>query len=171
VILRPHGLHATVIGNTIKITASMPCRENCKPVGKPAANECSEVCPKCKELHEKHAGKAEMVGGLMKACHLAILTGRFEKAADLARQAHAVDPVRVESDPMVIKLDLLNLYVPQQGYPVPGTTGVSPTGGIEEAEEGADGQSKLVPHLPGIDSRLIEALDVVLRAAESKRPK
>ncbi|MFM7151525.1 MAG: hypothetical protein ACKO23_17000 [Gemmataceae bacterium] len=43
----------------------------------------------------------------MKACYQAIEEGRVEKAADLARQAHGLDPARVEGDPVVYKCHLL----------------------------------------------------------------
>jgi hypothetical protein len=70
---------------------------------------CGSVCPKCEALHAqymKKAGASEQVNGLMKACYLAIGEGRIEKAADLARQAHALDPARVEGDPLIYKMHL-----------------------------------------------------------------
>src|SRR5262249_19850765 len=45
--------------------------------------------------------------GLMKACRLAAEAGDMSRAADLARQAHALDPARVEADPLVYKMHLL----------------------------------------------------------------
>jgi hypothetical protein len=75
-------------------------------------------CPKHRKRQQKKSRKAvssrertaveAQVSGLMKACYLAIWTGQHEKAADLARQAHALDPARVESDPIVYKLQLLH---------------------------------------------------------------
>jgi hypothetical protein len=71
---------------------------------------CGSVCPKCEALHAqymKKAGVAEQVTGLMKACYLALGEGRVEKAAELARQAYALDPARVQGDPIVYKMHLL----------------------------------------------------------------
>jgi hypothetical protein len=59
-----------------------------------------KVCP-CEP------GVAVMVDGLMKSCYLSLVTGRFHHAADLARQAFALDPKRVEGDPVMHKLLLL----------------------------------------------------------------
>jgi hypothetical protein len=67
--------------------------------------EPAPVCPRAEAMHLA-AVRAE-VDGLMKACHLALAEGRFEKAADLAREAHALDAERVEADPVVYKLHLL----------------------------------------------------------------
>jgi hypothetical protein len=64
-------------------------------------------CPKAQALHARVAGVKEQVDGLMKACHLAMAEKRYEKAAALAREAHALDPARVEADPLVYKMHLL----------------------------------------------------------------
>jgi hypothetical protein len=95
-----------------------------------AETEQPEYCPPCPRAEKMHAerfatarGEQEaspgrpdspercavrcQVKGLMKACHLAFEEGRYDKAADLARQAHALDPRRVEADPLVYKLHLL----------------------------------------------------------------
>lgn len=52
-------------------------------------------------------GKRVMVDGLLKAAHLAMGAGFTRKARELVRQAHALDPLRVEADPMVFKMHLL----------------------------------------------------------------
>jgi hypothetical protein len=68
------------------------------------------ACPRCEILHAKYVkehGIEEQVTGLMKACYLAIGDERFEKAVDLARQAYALDPVRVQGDPIIYKMHLL----------------------------------------------------------------
>jgi hypothetical protein len=47
--------------------------------------------------------------GLMTACHQELSDGHVEKAAELARQAHELDAERVEADPVVYKLHLLEV--------------------------------------------------------------
>jgi hypothetical protein len=57
-------------------------------------------------------GKQVMAEGLLKAAHLAMTEGRTNKAVELVRQAHALMPKRVEADPMVYKLHLLDTTKP-----------------------------------------------------------
>jgi hypothetical protein len=80
---------------------------------------CPAPCARAQALHAMHhkAGIHEQVRGLMKACHLALAEGRHDKAADLARQAHALDPQTVEADPVVYKLHLLAEKVLQPSLP------------------------------------------------------
>jgi hypothetical protein len=47
-----------------------------------------------------------IVGELMKVCHLLMNQGMQHEAAELARQAYALDPQRVEADPLVYKMHL-----------------------------------------------------------------
>jgi hypothetical protein len=54
-------------------------------------------------------GLDRQVSGLMKACHLALSCGKHVYAAELARQANALDPARVAADPVVYKMHLLAL--------------------------------------------------------------
>lgn len=170
-MLRPHRLQAIATGSVLKVTCADECGQKCRtPVeAAPSAREVS-ACPKCEALHGKAKaridGKAEMVNGLMKACRLAIGGGRFEKAAELARQAHAVDPAQVEGDPMVIKLDLLNQY-----RPAPKGARLPTTGGSEEAAEEpvSAGEVLLVPHFPGLDPKIVEALDAVLKGKDKPK--
>jgi hypothetical protein len=69
---------------------------------------CSSACPKCEKLHAAHcAGAHAQVDGLMKACRLAAEAGRHVKAAELARQAYALDAARVMADPLVYKMHML----------------------------------------------------------------
>jgi hypothetical protein len=63
-------------------------------------------------------GVAVQVRGLMKACRLALEAGRVEKAAELAREAFALDPERVAADPVIYKLNLL--ACPMGGWSAPG---------------------------------------------------
>jgi hypothetical protein len=85
--------------------------DNAPPGPEEAAEEGPEAtpedCPKCRELHAKLPAVREQVDGLMKACHQAMADGHHDKAAALAREAHALDPMTVESDPLVYKLHLL----------------------------------------------------------------
>jgi hypothetical protein len=60
----------------------------------------------------KHADKIAVriqVRALMKACRRAMERGDHDKAADLAREAFALDPQAVEGDPLVYKMHLLTL--------------------------------------------------------------
>ena len=43
----------------------------------------------------------------MKACHLALSDGRHAKAVQMAREAYALDPMRVATDPVVYKMHLI----------------------------------------------------------------
>ena len=108
-LLRPYHLGAEVRGADVFITAKAKdgrdlteaLEETLVPTG------CGSACPKCEAMHAKYVATREQVTGLMKACYLAIGEGRFEKAADLAREAHQLDPARVEGDPLIYKMHLL----------------------------------------------------------------
>jgi hypothetical protein len=52
-------------------------------------------------------GVSVMVDGLTKGCYLSLAVGRWGHAVDLARQAYALDPERVEADPVLSKLHTL----------------------------------------------------------------
>jgi hypothetical protein len=66
------------------------------------------ACPRCEKLHAKHrAAVRQQVAGLMKACRLHMEAGRQERAAELAREAYALDPDTVTADPLVYKMLLL----------------------------------------------------------------
>jgi hypothetical protein len=137
-----------------------PCEEVVCP------KMCGSVCPKCEAMHAKHAKQAgvkEQVDGLMKACYLALGDGRFEKAADLAHQAHALDPDRVEGDPLIWKLHLL---AEPSIQPAP-TKDACPKSHcprscpIKEYAPACDVPG-LRPDLPDVSSDLPAALDEVL---------
>jgi hypothetical protein len=49
-------------------------------------------------------GVSVMVDGLMKGCYLSLAVGRWGHAVDLARQAYALDPERIDADPILGKL-------------------------------------------------------------------
>ncbi len=104
-----------VIVTTQEVAACLPgaCPMPVAPVAAvvPSAPEqeapvCESACPKCEEMHRKLAVQTQ-VRGLMKACYQALADGRFEKAAALAREAHALDAKAVEADPLVYKLHVL----------------------------------------------------------------
>ncbi|HTU92417.1 MAG TPA: hypothetical protein VMF69_20215 [Gemmataceae bacterium] len=56
---------------------------------------------------DSEPGSEVMVSGLMKACHLLMSQGMHHEAAELARQAYALDPQRVLADPLIYKMHLL----------------------------------------------------------------
>lgn len=76
-------------------------------------------------------GKAVMVEGLLKAAHLALGEGRMDKAAELVRQAYALNPKRVEADPLAYKMGLLE----------------GRTGGGEEASEPLPAHPRQLPKM------------------------
>jgi hypothetical protein len=125
------------------------------------------ACPKCEKMHQevmkrarqKAAGVKEQVDGLMKACYFAAREGRNAKAADLARQAHALDPKRVEADPLVYKLHMLAEKGQCEECETPRETSPAcpkcPTDPVEN-------NVSLRPSLPAVDPEIVPALDRVL---------
>jgi hypothetical protein len=106
-MLRPHHLKAVVKGGIVSIEPDLPSAGKTGEkvsAEAPQAKACESVCPKCEALHAQHCAAR-----LMKACYQAVAEGQFEKAANLARQAHAIDPATVEGDPLIYKLHL-NIY-------------------------------------------------------------
>jgi hypothetical protein len=84
-------------------------------------------------------GIAPMVGGLMKACHLLMNQGMQHQAAELARQAYALDPQRVMADPLIYKMHLLAE-----------TPATKPAGASEESEP------QTCPYCPSIGKPIHE---------------
>jgi hypothetical protein len=90
----------------------------------PAKPECCEGgccpgCPGCRKQHAEEAdraGVAVQVARLMKACHLALSSGQPDRAAALAREAFALDPERVQGDPVVYKMHLLASHPEEASY-------------------------------------------------------
>lgn len=120
-LARPFGLQPVVRGDCVYLTQARCAggEECCEGQGCPkGCCECP-ACPQCEKMHARavkkqkkqakssKAGIDEQVDGLMKACYLAFQEGRYGKATDLAREAHALDPRRVEGDPLVYKFGLL----------------------------------------------------------------
>ncbi len=137
------------------------------------------------ESSDKPAGVEQQVSGLMKACRLLVNEGLHEQAAELARQAYALDPERVMADPLVYKMHLL-ATTPRQSF------GSSKPDGSTESSEPAScpycpriGQpiraivpdkkkrasgptTLLVPPMPPVDYEVVPVLDGVL--TEKDRP-
>jgi hypothetical protein len=170
-LLRPHHLKAEVTGCVLCITA-MPAStqgEGEEAGEEPAAKSCGSACPKCEEMHAKCAGIEEQVTGLMKACYLAMGEGRFEKAADLAREAHALDPARVEGDPLIYKMHLL---AEKCTKPCPATKCPStPCQGANNQPDPAacDAPVQAIrPALPAVNGDTVPALDAVLTGKDEE---
>lgn len=150
-VCRPLHLSCKVEGDRVVIMGAerKHGEEQCE---EPAPGQAA--CPKAEALHEQHCAAVKvMVDGLMKACHLALGEGRIEKAAELARQAHALDPERVEADPVAYKLHLLDMPVPQEPKQTP-------------LETSCPSSESIQPSLPPVDPGVVTALDEVLRRCE-----
>jgi hypothetical protein len=89
------------VGDILEVLRRLQAEESAC-AEKHARRRCGGGC--CKE-----PGVAQQVTALMKACHLALSCGAHAKAAELARQAHALDAERVAADPVVYKMHLLAL--------------------------------------------------------------
>jgi hypothetical protein len=151
----PNQLHVEVKGCVVLITAAPDVHPVVSDNAQPKMCGGS-VCPKCEELHAKCAGIREQVDGLMKACYLAIGEGRFEKAADLAREAHALDPARVEGDPLLYKMHLLQDKHPEKSP----SNKFAPNNG--DARKAPCQDPPLRPDLPGVFNDVVPALDAIL---------
>jgi hypothetical protein len=134
-------------------------------------------------------GVEQQVDGLMKACRLLMNEGLHERAAELARQAYALDPERVLADPLIYKMHLLADTPAKQPF---GSS--RPAGASEEGEEPATcpycpGSGKpiqgilpqknksksgpttlLVPPLPPVDYEVVPALDRELTKSAKTAP-
>ncbi len=129
---------------------------------------CPSACPKCERLHAAHAkGVAEQVEGLMQACRLCAEAGRHAKAAELARQAYALDAERVMADPLVYKMHLLALKrdkgKARHRRPDPDAATSEPS-----CPRGAGCPTPTQePTPPPVDDGIIGALEQVLEEAEA----
>jgi hypothetical protein len=143
--------------------------EKVEKVEKRSRREKGERRRKCGKSEASHKGVKEQVNGLMKACYLAIEGGRYAKAADLARQAHALDGARVEGDPLIFKFHLLDdkdvpcccphgclepaspecpSCQPSKNYLLP-----------EQPKQDEEENLSLRPALPEVDPGMVAALD------------
>jgi hypothetical protein len=117
-------------------------------------------------------GVEQEVAGLMKACRLLMNEGLHEQAAELARQAFALDPERVMADPLIYKMNLLAParhpagasepsepaecpYCPAAGKPIPD---IVPA----KKKDRPAPTTFLVPPMPPVDYEVVPALDRVL---------
>src|SRR5262249_48829188 len=109
------------------------------------------------ELHARTCAAIRVQAqGLLKACYLALAEGRHRKAADLARQAHALAPELVEADPIVYKLHLLRgSATAPANEPTPAAKDHTCQGGV------------LQPGLPPMHHGVVDALDALLREWET----
>ncbi len=119
------------------------------------------------ERNEAESGNREMVRGLMKACHLLMSQGMQHEAAELARQAFALDPEFVQADPLIYKMHLLAASPPVDTSeasepptcPYCGKAAQPIRGIVAEPEQKT---TQLVPHLPDVDVDVVPALERVL---------
>jgi hypothetical protein len=150
----------------------------CFGFDKPAAT--TEEAEQNADGSQPEPGVAEAVGGLMKACRLLMDEGMHERAAELARQAYALDPERVMADPLIYKMHLLAdspakpasgssedcepfscPYWPSIGKPIQGI--------VKEKKESKSGPATLlVPPMPPVDYEVVPALDRVLTESAKK---
>lgn len=123
---------------------------------------------------EAAPGVEPMVLDLMKACHLLMNQGMQHQAAELARQAFALDPQRVSADPLVYKMHLLAVSPPTPAgaseESEPPTCPYCPSIGkpireiLPEKKKSKDGSTTfLVPSLPPINYEVVPALEGELR--------
>ncbi len=123
------------------------------------SEEAAEIQPDEPAGEEPDPGIEPMVCGLMKACHLLMNQGMQHQAAELARQAFALDPQRVQADPLIYKMHLLAESPPAKRTGAseesePQTCPYCPSAGkpIREIipakkKKAADDTSLLMPHL------------------------
>jgi hypothetical protein len=115
-------------------------------------------------------GVEPMVFDLMKVCHLLMSQGMQHQAAELARQAYALDPQRVSADPLVYKMHLLAESSPTPAgaskESEPPTCPYCPSIGkpireiVPEKKKSKDSPTTFfVPSLPPIDYEVVPALD------------
>lgn len=116
-------------------------------------------------------GREEMVCGLMRACHLFMSQGMHHRAAELARQAFALDPQRVQADPLIYKMHLLaasplsetNEAPDPPTCPYCGNVGKPIRAIVAEPTQNKTKTTTLcVPPLPKVDYELVPALDRIL---------
>jgi hypothetical protein len=177
-LLRQAGLTCRAHEGPLVITCS-PGQPGSEEESEPRSEVKQPVCPNAEALHARHeAGVRVQVEGLLKACYLALEDGRSEKAADLARQAHALAPELVEADPVLYKLHLVagssvgagrSRHEPEK-CEAPACPAVSrgpsnltlPAPPEQPCPEGL-----VVPCPPPVDQGVVAALDALLREFET----
>jgi tetratricopeptide (TPR) repeat protein len=134
-----------------------------KQHGEPEGRNSTEALPQA----ETETGNREMVRGLMKACHLLMSQGMHHEAAEVARQAFALDPEFVQADPLIYKMHLLAASPSSDTSeasepptcPYCGKAAQPIRGIVAEPEQRT---TQLVPHLPDVDVDVVPALERVL---------
>jgi hypothetical protein len=130
-----------------------------------------ETCEPEADAGNKEPSVKVMVDGLMKACYLLVGQGMHMQAAELARQAYALDPQRVMADPLMYKMHLLSEtpvhqpagateesepptcpYCPSAGKPI---RAIVPAKKKKEPKP----TTLLIPALPPIDYEVVPALE------------
>jgi tetratricopeptide (TPR) repeat protein len=132
------------------------------------------------ELRDEEPGVEQQVCGLMKACHLLASQGMYHQAAELARQAYALDPQRVQADPLLYQMHLLAESSPSTASEPsePPTCPYCPSAGKpireivpEEKKNDTGPETLLVPPLPPVDYEVVPALDGMLtESAKEDQP-
>lgn len=156
-----------VYSGTTEDAEDSACEELPAPKEDHEETSSPSACPKCERLHAARArGVHEQVEGLMQACRLAAEAGHHAKAAELARQAYALDAERVMADPLVYKMHLL-ARKRDKGK----ARRCPPEEGAEEREPtcprtGDCPKPKHEP--PPVDDGIIGALEQVLEEAEAQ---
>lgn len=135
------------------------------------------IMPGDPESKKTEPGREEMVCGLMKACHLLVSQGMHHQAAEMARQAFALDPELVQADPLIYKMHLLAASPPSGASeesepptcPYCGNSGKPIRDILAEPKKSASKSAALlVPPLPKVDAEVVPALERVL--AEEAKP-
>jgi hypothetical protein len=126
------------------------------------------------------AGARVMADGLLKAARLALESGDHSRATDLARQAYALDPMRMKQDAAAYSLYLLvrhEMGTSSRRINNCGPDWPLPTGCESESPWVCPTKSVVAPksslrrELPGVDPRVVAAMAKVLAEAEAKRPR
>lgn len=173
-----------------KLCPGSPCAERAaetlhklaRGIVSPAADTEESAEPQAADDHNfsEQPGIEPMVCGLMKACHLLMSQGMQHQAAELARQAYALDPQRVLADPLVYKMHLLaeaaTMLAGSSEESEPPTCPYCPNTGKpireivpENKTKSEDGPATLlVPPLPPVDYEVVPALENEL--TESAKP-
>jgi hypothetical protein len=125
------------------------------------------ACPKCDKLHAgRKADVDDLVTHLLKGCYLAIENERYEIAADLARQAKSLDPIRVEGDPVVYKFSLLGECGAQKPCPHSCPGACQPSNNYPPQKQCGGEDLSRCPKPPA-DPAVGEAIDAVVVSNEA----
>ena len=180
-MLKNFGLCFVVENDVVQITS--PEKNVPKSVAVDDTTEVQKESNSCTALHLVppvslscspcvEPGARIMADGLLKAARLALESGQHDKAADLARQAYALDPKRMENDTAVYSLYLLVTEPTKTGCRVNNFKPACCVAGCGHSVTATvAGEPTLRPNLPGVDPRIVAALEKVWAPAEAKRPR